>query len=241
MAPVQMGGDLPALFGAVSRVMAQVGYVLKEGKVEFKATRYKYAGEADIIRALRPVMVAEGLSMFPVGASVHSVNNKMVTASCSYMLAHTSGGFLLLEVLGQGQDSGDKAAPKAMTGALKYALRQAFLIETGDDPDRDASGKTAEEIREQERRDAEAARREALGIDDKGHTAWWRENGRKVCTNITNAGLTYNDVAAYCEAHNKPRPSGMDPDKVKQLVEGLTTEGHRLRNHFDAWKGKGEK
>jgi hypothetical protein len=31
------------------------------------------------------------------------------------------------------------AAPKALTGAYKYFLRQTFLIETGDDPDRYAS------------------------------------------------------------------------------------------------------
>src|SRR3990167_1905296 len=30
---------------------------------------------------------------------------------------------------------GDKSVNKAMTGMLKYALRQTFLIETGDDPD----------------------------------------------------------------------------------------------------------
>jgi len=34
-----------------------------------------------------------------------------------------------------GQDGGDKSVPKSLTIALKYALRQAFLMETGDDPD----------------------------------------------------------------------------------------------------------
>jgi hypothetical protein len=36
---------------------------------------------------------------------------------------------------GEGADSGDKSGNKASTGMLKYALRQTFLIETGDDPD----------------------------------------------------------------------------------------------------------
>src|SRR5262249_36903978 len=43
------------------------------------------------------------------------------------------------QVLGEASDAGDKAAPKALTGAYKYFLRQTFLIETGDDPDRYAS------------------------------------------------------------------------------------------------------
>lgn len=36
---------------------------------------------------------------------------------------------------GEGFDSGDKSANKAMTGLYKYAMRQTFCIETGDDPD----------------------------------------------------------------------------------------------------------
>jgi hypothetical protein len=38
-------------------------------------------------------------------------------------------------VAGQGLDVGDKAPYKAMTGALKYALLQSFLLATGDDPE----------------------------------------------------------------------------------------------------------
>ena len=41
----------------------------------------------------------------------------------------------MVKVLGDGADTGDKASYKAMTGAMKYALRQTFVIETGDDPD----------------------------------------------------------------------------------------------------------
>src|SRR5262249_31856915 len=36
---------------------------------------------------------------------------------------------------GEGLDGGDKAPYKAMTGALKYALLQSFLLATGDDPE----------------------------------------------------------------------------------------------------------
>ena len=36
---------------------------------------------------------------------------------------------------GEGADAGDKAPYKAMTGALKYALLQSFLLGTGDDPE----------------------------------------------------------------------------------------------------------
>ncbi len=46
-----------------------------------------------------------------------------------------TGEAITAKVAGQGLDSGDKAPYKAMTGALKYALLQSFLLATGDDPE----------------------------------------------------------------------------------------------------------
>jgi hypothetical protein len=54
-----------------------------------------------------------------------------------YRFAHApTGSFIDVPVSGEGADVGDKSANKALTGAYKYALRQALLIETGDDPDK---------------------------------------------------------------------------------------------------------
>jgi hypothetical protein len=74
-----------------------------------------------------------------------------------------SGEEIVAKVAGQGLDPGDKAPYKAMTGALKYALLQSFLLATGDDPEDervDARFTTpssdrpinAEEVRELEKR-----------------------------------------------------------------------------------------
>jgi hypothetical protein len=74
-----------------------------------------------------------------------------------------SGEEIIAKVAGQGLDAGDKAPYKAMTGALKYALLQSFLLATGDDPEderADARSTTsssdrpinAEEVRELEKR-----------------------------------------------------------------------------------------
>ena len=55
-----------------------------------------------------------------------------------------SGEELTVRVPGEGADAGDKAPYKAMTGALKYALLQSFLLSTGDDPeDERANSKAA--------------------------------------------------------------------------------------------------
>ena len=67
----------------------------------------------------------------------------------TFRFIHTaSGDYIDVPILGEASDVGDKASNKAMTAALKYALRQTFLIETGDDPDKHPSG-------EQERAEVE--------------------------------------------------------------------------------------
>jgi ERF superfamily len=73
-----------------------------------------------------------------------------------------SGEEVVATAAGQGLDAGDKAPYKAMTGALKYALLQTFLLATGDDPEdervdarfnKPSSGRaiTAEQVRELEK------------------------------------------------------------------------------------------
>lgn len=128
---------------ALSEVMAKVGYVQKTGKNAFH--NYKYAGEADLLEALRPAMVEAGLLLIP---SVHNVSNiddhGNVFVTMAYTLAHKDGDVWPDKVfsVGCGNDLaksgkvGDKGAYKAITGANKYLLFKLFQIETGDDPEK---------------------------------------------------------------------------------------------------------
>jgi hypothetical protein len=132
---------------AILGVMEDVAYVQKGGRVSGGGMNYSFAGEADLLRALRPAMVRRGLALLPVGCAItehHEVHDgkygakqsRTVRCVSTYRLLHASGESVDLQVAGEGQDGGDKATAKALTISLKYALRQAFLIETGDDPDR---------------------------------------------------------------------------------------------------------
>ena len=66
-------------------------------------------------------------------AMVNTVIHAMVK------FTYRDGDSVIVAAVGEGSDSGDKSANKAMTGLYKYALRQTFCIETGDDPDKYAS------------------------------------------------------------------------------------------------------
>jgi hypothetical protein len=129
---------------AVLAVMARVGYVQKE---ESNNLSYSFASEPAFIRAIRPHMVDEGLYIRPVrmeeigtdtfqAKSGATINSRRVLVV--WQIVHApSGTSIEISTIGEGMDVGDKATNKAMTVAYKYALRQTFLIETGDDPDYD--------------------------------------------------------------------------------------------------------
>lgn len=123
-------------------IMSDVGYVQKLGKNT--AQNYKYAGEAQLIEALRPALLKHSVICMPGAVDVIDsqpviVGEKKtfrIIAKYTWIYTHVpSNTHMQVEVIGEGVDTGDKSAYKAATGALKYALRQPFLIETGDEPE----------------------------------------------------------------------------------------------------------
>jgi len=130
---------------AIVHVYRQVAYVQKK-----KATaglNYSFAGERDLIKALRPHMCNAGMYMRVaqyldvdrcVGQTSGGKPTNITTLRAVVRFTHAeSGTFVDVEALGEGSDSSDKSGNKAMTCAFKYAMRQLFCIETGDDPDLD--------------------------------------------------------------------------------------------------------
>lgn len=127
-------------------VMEDVGYCQKKRAPNLN---YTFAGEAALIKALRPFMILHGLTFTPTAVEILESSEyetskggtmRLVRTRQTFRLHHAaSDTFEDIAVLGEAADSGDKALPKTQTCAMKYALRQTFLIETGDDPDEHAS------------------------------------------------------------------------------------------------------
>ena len=142
-APTQ-SESIDQLTGAVCALMAAFRGVEKNGVNAFH--RYNYASDADILWTIKPLLAEHGLSFTLVSFTILGMSEvktkregteRLIDLSVTYQLAHTSGQWRTITAPGSGQDPGDKAHYKAMTGALKYALRQTFAIPTGDDPERD--------------------------------------------------------------------------------------------------------
>jgi ERF superfamily len=136
------------LVKAILYVRKRCPYILKTGEMSVQGKTVKYASEGDIINGVGDLMTQAGLVLVPhrVRIEFHEVYSSKsggsmnrVSMVVTYKLAHVNGQEMDVEAAGEGTDPGDKASPKAMTGAHKYALRQIFNVETGMDPDRVSS------------------------------------------------------------------------------------------------------
>ncbi|HVB82638.1 MAG TPA: ERF family protein [Candidatus Binataceae bacterium] len=126
-------------------VRRRLGYVQKRGHNE--RFNYSYVTAADIAGSIGDLLAELGVLIIPrleeisyESATGRGEAARMARVVMAYTFADVdSGEELTAKVAGQGLDAGDKAPYKAMTGALKYALLQSFLLATGDDPEEERS------------------------------------------------------------------------------------------------------
>ncbi len=127
----------------LAEVRRRIGYVQKRGHSE--RGNYSYVTAADIAASVGDILAELGVVVIPrlEDISYESPTGRgEATRMARVVMAYTfadvdSGEEVVAKVAGQGLDPGDKAPYKAMTGALKYALLQSFLLATGDDPEDD--------------------------------------------------------------------------------------------------------
>lgn len=129
---------------SVLDVMKDVEYIKKDGINAQQG--YKFASAEAIVGEVRAAAIKHGVL---ISISYHDATD-LETGSTkngtSVYRVRVRGRLSLrkgsevmdFDFYGEGADSGDKAMPKAQTMCLKQALRQIFLIETGDaDADRE--------------------------------------------------------------------------------------------------------
>lgn len=127
-------------------VMREVTYIQK---TRAPGLNYSFTSESEMLERLQPALVKHGLTMCPAEITIIEARQYQTTKGApmnsvrllvKYRLTHAASDTgELIQAIGEAADSGDKACPKAMTCAIKYALRQSFLLATGDDPDRYAT------------------------------------------------------------------------------------------------------
>lgn len=139
-------------------ITAELSTVAKNLEVGYGQSKYKAVGEADVLRAVKPLEVKHGVYSFPFSRQIvesgmienEAVSNgqKVVKKSLyerietvyRFVNVDKPDEFIDITTYGDGIDPQDKSVGKAMTYADKYALLKAYKIVTGDDPDQEASG-----------------------------------------------------------------------------------------------------
>jgi hypothetical protein len=127
-------------------VRRRISYVQKRGHNE--RSNYNYVTAADIAGAVGDILAELGVVVVPRLESISHEPARTgrsevehvarVVMAYKFMDVDTAEE-ITVKVAGEGLDAGDKAPYKAMTGALKYALLQSFLLATGDDPEEERS------------------------------------------------------------------------------------------------------
>ncbi len=138
--------DQMTLRQKLGEVRRRIGYFRKRGHNQLHD--YSYVTAADIAGTIGDILAELGVVVIPRLESISyeppvpelSTVTANTTRIARVIMAYTfadanSGDEVTVKTAGEGADVGDKAPYKAMTGALKYALLQSFLLATGDDPE----------------------------------------------------------------------------------------------------------
>lgn len=135
----------PNVFSAIAAVVAEIEPVTKQ---KVAGLKYPIIGEAAIMGVVRPLLVKHALTIVPTNVDLLDSSgwetksgtrmNRTVTRVTYRIAHHPSGSHVDVQTIGEAADAGDKSVAKSLTIAWKYAIRQTFAIETGDDPDRKA-------------------------------------------------------------------------------------------------------
>lgn len=143
------------LFQKMSAITKEVATVGKNLEVALpNGNGYKAVGEADVLRAVKPIEEKHGVYSYPARREIVESGEIVTTTKYGerkslFVRVETIYRFVNIEeptefieitTYGDGVDTQDKAPGKAMTYADKYALLKAYKIQTGEDPDAEGSG-----------------------------------------------------------------------------------------------------
>lgn len=139
-------------------IQNELTFVAKNLSVGVGKSSYKAVGEADVLKAVKPLEAKYGVYSYPSSRRIVESavleneatdynNNKVIKKSfferieTVYRFVNVDNPSEYIEITsyGDGIDTGDKSVGKACTYADKYALLKAYKIITGDDPDQDES------------------------------------------------------------------------------------------------------
>lgn len=147
------------IYEKLSAISTELMTVEKNLEVGVGASKYKAVGEADVLRAVKPLEAKYKVYSYPVEREIiesgtiesegvdfktkEKVIKKQlferIKVTYRFVNIEDPNEYIDITSYGDGIDAADKSVGKAMTYADKYALLKAYKIVTGEDPDQYAS------------------------------------------------------------------------------------------------------
>ena len=124
------------IYAKLAAAVGEVDRIAKDGtNAHFK---YKYTSAEEVYRVVRGPLLKHGLVVIPQ-ATGYEQDGQMGTVRLHLRIVDTeTGESIEAQWYGEGQDKGDKAVFKAITGGMKTWLRALFLLPADDDPEADS-------------------------------------------------------------------------------------------------------
>lgn len=132
------------IYQNIIKAMNEVNSISKDNYN--KIQNFKFRGIDDVMNSMHPILSKNNIFVAPEIESFEreervSKNGGLIIytiATIKFTFYAEDGSNIVVKVVGEAMDSGDKGMNKAMSIAYKYALFQVFCIPTEDDPDKDS-------------------------------------------------------------------------------------------------------
>ena len=251
--------------GALREIMRELGPINKDHEVIIKGKKaYNYRGIEDVMNAFHGLLAEHGLVCIPKLTSepVFTLTDSPyqpchITAVYEFHLQSMvdESVVVLGPVVGEGYDNQDKAANKALSNAMKYALFTSFCIATGElrDSEADDQGDSGGYVAPIQPRSAAASSRpvdkadddkdarhrdELLGIVMKlgeGDVGKAKEMLKKFSSFTSTIAASKGEVIFIDSFKNPQFPDDKDKWNPKLKGKWLNTTLSKARNAYDKW------
>jgi len=180
----------------------------------------RYADLASVIQAVRAPLSKHGI------AFTQPTTNEGGRVIVRTVLSHKSGEWLGCELSARPQQD----TPQGIGSTMTYLRRYSLMAMTGIAPDDDDGEAGMErEAKAPPPPPAKAAKKEAPPkVAAEHHESWTPNASAAFCATVDDIGFRYEQVADWCQSLGRPRPSSMDSEARKKLLDHLRTDAGKL-------------
>ena len=128
----------PTVHESILSIMAEVGAIGKDG--HNTSQNYKFRGIDTIVAAIQPALINHGVTIVPrilshtsenregINRDGHKTLARFCTVEVQYRIPGPNGDYVDAVMVGEANDSADKAMNKALSAAAKYFYNQTFWL-----------------------------------------------------------------------------------------------------------------